>query len=74
MFASVAVIEPRSIRPSGQRHRFAEIVMPLPFRQLSNHTPRYFGISRTEAEKWIEKHRWLTKQRRVPDENPTQTP
>jgi len=48
--------------------------MPLPFRQLSNHTPRYFGISRTEAEKWIEKHRWLTKQRRVPDENPTQTP
>jgi hypothetical protein len=31
----------------------AEIVVPLPFRQLSNHPPRYFGKfpSQTEAEK-----------------------
>ena len=33
-------------------------------------SPRYFGKfrSREEAEKWIEKHCWLTKQTQEPDE------
>jgi hypothetical protein len=35
--------------------------------------PRYFGKfdSRAEAEKWIEKHDWLTEQNQEPDEKPT---
>jgi len=35
--------------------------------------PRYFGKfdSRAEAEEWIEKHDWLTKQNHEPDEKPT---
>jgi hypothetical protein len=37
-----------------------------------NQTPRYFGkfTSRTEAEKWIEEHHWLTKQPQEPDVKP----
>jgi hypothetical protein len=37
-------------------------------------SPRYFGKfdSRAEAEKWIKKHDWLTKQK--PDEKPIQKP
>jgi hypothetical protein len=37
-----------------------------------DHTPRYFGKfpSRMEAEKWIEGHRWLTKQPQEPDVKP----
>ena len=32
-------------------------------------TPRYFGKfqSQSEAEKWIEQHRWLTEQTQEPD-------
>jgi len=35
-----------------------------------NKTPHYFGKfqSREEAEKWIEKHRWLTEQAQEPEE------
>jgi hypothetical protein len=35
-----------------------------------NKTPHYFGKfqSREEAEKWIEKHRWLREQAQEPDE------
>jgi hypothetical protein len=37
---------------------------------------RYFGHfhSRTEAEKWIEEHRWLAKRSQEPDEEPSQGP
>ena len=40
------------------------------------HSPRYFGhfLSRTEAEKWIEEHRWLAKQSQEPDEEPSRIP
>jgi len=40
------------------------------------HSPRYVGhfLSRTEAEKWIEEHRWLAKQSQKPDEEPSQMP
>jgi hypothetical protein len=42
------------------------------------HNPRYFGqfYSRTEAEKWIDEHRWLAKQSKARslDEKPPQTP
>ena len=36
------------------------------------HPRRYFGKfqSKKEAEKWIEQHRWLTKQPREPDDTP----
>jgi hypothetical protein len=37
--------------------------------------PRYFGhfVSQTEAEKWIEEHRWLAKQKaRRPEEGAAQ--
>jgi len=38
-----------------------------------NNNVRYFGkfLSRREAEKWIEKHAWLSKQNQKPDEKPT---
>jgi hypothetical protein len=34
-----------------------------------SHPARYFGkfYSRSEAEKWTERHRWLTEQRKEPD-------
>jgi len=40
------------------------------------YNPRYFGhfLSRAEAEKWIEEHRWLAEQSREPDEKSPQTP
>ena len=38
-----------------------------------NNNVRYFGkfLSRREAEKWIEKHAWLSNQNQKPDEKPT---
>jgi hypothetical protein len=38
-----------------------------------NNTVRFFGkfLSLREAEKWIEKHRWLSKQNQKLDEKPT---
>jgi hypothetical protein len=35
-------------------------------------TPHYFGKfqSRTEAERWIAEHHWLTEQRQEPDVDP----
>jgi hypothetical protein len=38
----------------------------------TGHNPRYFGHfpSRSEAEKWIEEHRWLAKQSQEADEQP----
>jgi hypothetical protein len=38
-----------------------------------NNTVRVSGkfLSRREAEKWIEKHRWLSKQNQKLDEKPT---
>ena len=35
-----------------------------------NKTLHFFGkfLSRAEAEKWIERHRWLTSQRQEPDQ------
>jgi len=40
------------------------------------HKRHYFGHfhSRTEAEKWIEDHRWLAKQSQKPDEELSQIP
>ena len=36
--------------------------------------PGHFGhfLSRTEAKKWIEEHRWLAKRTEEPDEKPSQ--
>jgi hypothetical protein len=38
-----------------------------------NNAVRFFGkfLSRREAEKWIEKHRWLSKQNQKLDEKST---
>ena len=40
---------------------------------LPNNNVRYFGkfLSRREAEKWIEKHAWLSRQNQKLDEKPT---
>ena len=55
-----------ALRPIIQRNYWrVEITWP-------DHKPRYFGAfpSRAEAEKWIEEHRWLTKQTQEPEEQP----
>jgi len=56
------------LKPIVQRNHW-RVEMAWP-----GHNPRYFGhfLSRTEAEKWIEEHRWLAKQSQEPDEEPSQ--
>ena len=58
-----------TLKPVVQRNHW-RVEMSWPGR-----TSRYFGhfLSRTEAEKWIEEHRWLAKQSQELNEEPSQT-
>ena len=58
------------LRPVAERNHW-RVEMAWP-----GHKRHYFGHfhSRTEAEKWIEEHRWLAEQTQEPDEKPSHIP
>jgi hypothetical protein len=63
----VGVLTLRPIQQSG----YWRVKMAWP-----GQSPRYFGwfVSQSDAEKWIEEHRWLTAQNREDHEKTPKTP
>jgi hypothetical protein len=65
--ADVIVLTLSPIQQSG----FWRVEMAWP-----GHSPRYFGwfVSQSDAERWIEEHRWLTAQNHEHRETAPETP